>query len=404
MAEIAVLHNTFDFRGGADAVCLHVCAALSADHDVTVFTISETSPTALASQFDVDIDVAVRSPPAATAIARSLSTASPVIGTQLAARSAALARYARPRLGEFDLAVSTTNELALPIPSVQYVHVPQFHRRSIPEIEGGRLNRLWSALAAPPRHDAGSGVRVPLRRDSGSDAVATDRERHDRDAETTLLANSVWTADRVAAIYGRRPDVLYPPVDPIPGEPWEQREEGVVFVGRLAPDKRVLAAIDVVDRVRDRGIDVHLHVVGTVSRAHRHYAEQVATAAARRPYVHLERDATRERLESLLGRHKFGLNTKPAEHFGMAVAEYVAAGMIAFAPDSGGQRDVLQRRSDRLFDSTEEAATLVADAVADDERPDQQRDRFASDRFRRAFREYVSTGLERSGSHIGPRV
>jgi glycosyltransferase involved in cell wall biosynthesis len=289
--------------------------------------------------------------------------------------------------------------LALPIPSVQYVHVPQFYRSTVPDIGGGRLNRLWSVLAAPSRHDSGSGAATPPRRHPESDAAATDRERYDRDGETTLLANSTWTADRVDAIYGRRPDVLHPPVDPIPGDPWDEREHGVVFVGRLAPDKRVLAAIDVVDRVRDRGFDVHLHVVGSVSRAHRRYADRVAAVANQRSYVHLERDVTRERLEHLLGRHKFGLNTKPAEHFGMALAEYVAAGMIAFAPDSGGQRDVLQGRADRLFGSIEEAAMLVADAVDDGHRPDQQRDRFASDRFRRAFREYVSTGLERSSRH-----
>lgn len=41
MAEIAVLHNTFDFRGGADAVCLHACAALAPDHDVTVLGIGD---------------------------------------------------------------------------------------------------------------------------------------------------------------------------------------------------------------------------------------------------------------------------------------------------------------------------------------------------------------------------
>lgn len=385
MARIAVLHNTFDFRGGADAVCLHACAALSSDHDVTVFTISETAPAELGTQFGIDVDVPVRSPPMAAAIAAGLSTAAPWIGPQLAARSAAVARYARPRLGEFDLAVSTTNELSLPLPSVQYVHVPQFHRGSVHELEAGRLNRLWSELAAPPRWNLNSGS------EAGAGSTAGDRCV---DPEMRTLANSAWTADVVASIYGRRPAVLHPPVDPIPGQPWSQREPGVVFVGRLAPDKRVLAAIDIVDRVRDRGIDLHLHVVGSTSRVHRRYVEQVAGAASKRPYVSLERDATRDRVEHLLGTHKFGLNTKPDEHFGMAVAEYVAAGMIAFAPDSGGQRDVLDRRSDRLYDSASEAATLVTRAIEADEPPRQQRDRFASDRFRQAFREHVRITLE----------
>jgi glycosyltransferase involved in cell wall biosynthesis len=388
MARIAVLHNTLDFRGGADAVCLHACAALARDHDVTLFTVSESSLADLAQYFDVDLpveeidvssddadvpgDIGVRAPPAASTVARTLSTAAPWVGPQLAARSALLTRYARPRLGEFDLAVSTTNELALPIPSLQYVHVPQFHQRTVPGVEAGRLNRLWSALAAPP----------------------TRAERDDRDAggaeQLRLLANSEWTADVTESIYGRRPAVVYPPVDPIPGEPWSEREDGVVFVGRLAPDKRALAAIDVVDGVRDRGVDLHLHVAGSAPRAYRRYADRVASAAADRDHVHLERDASRERVERLLGGHKFGLTAKEHEHFGMALAEYVAAGMVAFAPDSGGQRDVLGNDPDRLYESLAEATTLLARAARADEPPRQSADRFASDRFRRAFRRHVA--------------
>lgn len=375
MARIAVLHNTLDFHGGADAVCIHVCAALSQDHDVTLFTISETTLAELTAYFGVEIegDVAVRSPPAAAVVARVLSTAAPWIGPQLAARSAVLARYVRPKLRAFDLAVGTTNELSLPIPSVQYIHVPQFYRQGVPGVEPERLNRLWSTLAAPPRAEDGPGTGV----------------------ETTLLANSEWTADVTERIYGRRPEVLYPPVDPIPGDPWEQRENGVVFVGRLAPDKRVLAAIDILDRVRARDLDLHLHIVGSAPRAYRRYADEVAATAAQRQYVTLERDATRERLETLLGEHKFGLTTKEHEHFGMALAEYVAAGMVAFAPNSGGQRDVLGNRRDRLYDSTEEAATLLARAATEADPPRQPPDRFASDRFRRAFGQRVGAMLDR---------
>lgn len=397
MARIAVLHNTLDFRGGADAVCLHACAALARDHEVTLFTISETSLRDLATYFDVDVpvDVEVRSPPAAAALARALSTAAPWIGPQLAARSAVLARYARPRLGEFDLAVSTTNELALPVPSLQYIHVPQFHQRVVPGVDVGRLNRLWSALAAPPRWKGTADVDVGTADvDAGPDDV--DAAPDDVDAgtadvdETWLLANSEWTAAVTESIYGRRPDVVHPPVDPIPGELWSEREDGVVFVGRLAPDKRALAAIDVVDRVRERGPDLHLHVVGSAPRAYRRYADRVASAAADREHVTLERDASRERVEALLGGHKFGLTAKEHEHFGMALAEYVAAGMVAFAPNGGGQRDVLERDPDRLYDSLEEAATLLARAADADDPPRQPPDRFASDRFRRAFRQHVA--------------
>ena len=366
MARIAVLHNTLDFHGGADAVCLAVCEALQRDHDITLFTVSETAPAALADRFEVALsDVRVRMPPAAGAVAGALSGAAPWVGPQLAFRSVLLERFFRSSAAAFDLAVSTANELSLSLPSVQYIHYPQFHLHRLASGDPGRLNRLWSRLAGPSRS-----------------TIARE--------DTTLLANSSWTADVVADVYGTRPAVLHPPVDPIPCElAWEKRENGLVAVGRLAPDKRLLEAIAVVDAVRDRGYDLHLHVVGAAPRAYRRYAERVAAAAGERSYVSLERDVPRDRLEQLLRTHKYGLSMKEDEHFGMVVAEYVAAGMVAFAPASGGQRDVLRRREDRLFDSFDEAVSLVTRAMAADEPPELPPDRFARERFGTSLRCYV---------------
>ncbi|ELZ26996.1 glycosyl transferase group 1 [Halosimplex carlsbadense 2-9-1] len=371
MARVAVLHNTLDFQGGADAVCLAVCEALAPVHDVTLLTVSETDPAALADRFGFDLGgVTVRIPPAGRSVAAALSAAAPRIGPQLAARSALL-REAFERVADrFDCAVSTANELALSVPSVQYVHYPQFHLDRLPDGDPGRLNGLWSRLAAPTREAlAGGGV--------------------------TLLANSSWTADVVAEAYGVRPSVLHPPVDPIDCDrSWADREAGIVAVGRLAPDKRALDAVRIVDGVRERGHDCHLHIVGSAPRAYRDYADRVAAAAAERPYVGLERDVSRDRLEHLLCTHRYGLNTKPEEHFGMSVAEYVAAGMVAFAPDSGGQRDVLDDREDRLFDSVETAVDLVSDAIEADARPTLARDRFARERFADGVREAVAPTVD----------
>jgi glycosyltransferase involved in cell wall biosynthesis len=371
MARVAVLHNTLDFQGGADAVCLAVCEALAPVHDVTLVTASETDPATLADRFGFDLGgVTVRLPPAGRSVAAALSAAVPHLGPQLAARTVLLRAYFERIADRFDCAVSTANELALSIPSVQYVHYPQFRLDRLPDGGPGRLNGLWSRLAAPTR-----------------EVLAGE--------DVTLLANSSWTADVVADVYGARPDVLYPPVDPIDsGRSWAEREAGVVAVGRLAPDKRLLDAVRVVDGVRERGHDCHLHVVGSAPRAYRDYADRVAAAAESRPYVALERDVSRARLEHLLCTHRYGLNTKPEEHFGMSVAEYVAAGMVAFAPDSGGQRDVLDEQSDRLFGSVAEAVDLVSDAIETDARPTLARDCFARDRFAESIRAAVARTVD----------
>jgi glycosyltransferase involved in cell wall biosynthesis len=371
MARVAVLHNTLDFQGGADVVCLSTCAALQRDHTVTLFTISETDPGDLAARFGIDLDTAaldVRMPTGAAPAARSLSAGAPVIGPQLALRSVLLRRAVRGELGAFALTMSTANEVSLPTPSIQYVHYPQFNTHRLPDGDGGALDRVWSRLCGP-RPD-------------------------NPDGGTTLLANSGWTADVVNDVYGVRPSVVHPPVDPIEGRvAWDERRDGIVVVGRLAPDKRVGDAIRIVDGVRERGYDLSLHVIGAAPRAYRRYARQIESMAAERPYVTVERDASRARLEELLCTRKYGLNCKPEEHFGMSVAEYVASGMVAFAPDTGGQREILDEREDRLFGSVPEAIELVAAAADADDPPTLPPDRFASGRFRRAIRDAVARAL-----------
>jgi len=379
MARVAVLHNTLDGRGGADAVCLHVCEALQAAHDVTLFTLSRSSLSDLNALFDTDADVRVHRPLGTGAVCRAFDRLPDRYGPQLAARSVLLRRLFAPHAATFDAAVSTANEFDLPLPSLQYVHFPQFNLRHAPAGETPRLDSLWSRLA-------GVGDRT-------------------LPADARLLANSAWTADAVEAIYGRRPGVLFPPVDPVPNpRPWAERERGVVVLGRLAPDKRPLRAIDVVDGVRARGHDLHLHLVGSTSTIYADYARRVATAAADRDYVHLDRDASRERVAELLATHRYGLNCKPTEHFGMAVAEYVAAGMVAFAPDAGGQREVLDGHSDRLFGSTADAVATISAALAGDDRPTLPRDRYASDRFHAAIRAGVAAVLGVEGGGAGGPV
>ena len=370
MARAAVLHNTLDLRGGADAVCAHVCEALQGKHEVTLFTISKTGLATLNELFGTAANVAVRRPPLGRRLATLFSRADDRFGPQLPLRSALLTRWFRRHADGFDVAVSTANEFALPLPSVQYVHFPQFNA-GVPGPDGthgdGRLNGLWTRIAGLADR------RLP--------------------GNATLLANSGYTASHVAARYGREPGVLHPPVDQIPGEPWSEREEGVVTVGRIAPDNRTLDAIRIVDGVRDRGVDLHLHLVGSAADAYRSHVQRVREAVDERAYVTLHSDVSRDRLEQLLGSHRYGLNTKHGEHFGMALAEYVAAGMVAFAHDSGGQREVVDGQPDRLFDSVPEAVDRIATAVESGATPQLSPDQFGVDRFHRRIRGAVADRL-----------
>jgi glycosyltransferase involved in cell wall biosynthesis len=367
MARVAVFHNTLDFQGGADVVCLHTCAALAADHDVTLFTASRTDPSSLADRFDVPFEADVVQPPGRRLLAAGFEAAGPVVGPQLAARTVLLRALLSRRLASFDAVVSTANELQLPVSSVQYVHFPQFNLGRTVGREAGLTDRLLARLGAP---------------------AAIDTER------TRLVANSAWTADVVERCYGARPAVCHPPVDRIEGRQWADREAGVLVLGRIAPDKRTLDAVEVLDRLREWGYDLTGHIVGAAPPAYREYVDRVDRAVADRPYLALETDVSRERVVDLLGRYRYGLNPKPREHFGMAVAEYVAAGMLPFAPADGGQVDVLNGDDRLLFDDLDAAVDRVASAVETNRRPFLPRDRFASERFAAEMREHVAAILK----------
>jgi glycosyltransferase involved in cell wall biosynthesis len=164
-------------------------------------------------------------------------------------------------------------------------------------------------------------------------------------------------------------------------------------LGRIAPDKHTLDAVTVLDNLRERGYDLTGRIVGSAPPAYREYVNQVTQAAANRSFLTVETDVSRERLTDLLGQYRYGLNMKPREHFGMAVAEYVAAGMLPFAPASGGQVDVLGGDERLLFEGVEGATDRLVTAVETDLQPFLSRDRFGSQRFAAEMRDHLANTL-----------
>lgn len=366
MARVAIVHNTLDFRGGADAVALAACEALDRDHEVELITASVTSLETIASQFGRQVSVPVRQPYGGRSLANVMATIESGVGPQLAIRSALVRTLLRGGEGPYDLVVSTTNELAIEGPSVQYIHVPQFNRHRIDD--GSVINRVASHFAAP----------------------TTDHLEH-----AVLLANSEWTADAIEQVYGVEATVLYPPVPTdFETHSWSARNDGVVLLGRIAPDRRVLEAIDIIDRVRDRGANLDLTIVGTAGPSYRRYLRRVRTAVENRSYVTLDVDASRDRVCTHLAKNRYGLNVRRDESFGIAVAEYVAAGMLVFAPNTAGQREILDETDHYLFDSLEEAANKITTAVERDHRPSETSHPFGWERFTREFSAYVEATLE----------
>lgn len=179
---------------------MNVLSALEARHDVTLLTLTSPGLSALNRYFDTDVsDVAVRRPPLVESALRR--TDLPLYDLE----NAILSRFVESRADEFDLVVSTDNEISPSIPAIQYVHTPRFGRLVTSKRVGedSFVDHLYDRLA----------YRV-----GGFDA---ERIRGSR-----LLTNSRWMANVVQDVYGVRPDVVYPPVDTsgFDPAPWDERE------------------------------------------------------------------------------------------------------------------------------------------------------------------------------------
>ncbi len=379
MAEIGVVHMDLMSKGGGEAVGMNVLEALQDDHEVTLLTLTEPDFEELNAYFNTAVDPVT---------VRRAGRLAPAINDRYGLKyyvlqNALLGRYARRHADEFDLLVSTINELGLGPDAVQYVHFP-FD---------------WSVNLENRDHI----FHPTVEEDSLYERVATRLGGVDRETlkGNVLLANSGWTADAVEEAYGVRPRVLHPPIDTseFDPEPWDDREDGIVTIGRIERSKRIRELIEITDGVRERGHDAHLHVVGpTVDEA---YRREIESLAADRDYVFLEGEVPRSRLVELACSHRYGIHGKKYEHFGMAVAELVAAGAVTFVPETGGQHAVVRDRPELLYGSIEEAIDGIA-AVMDD--PERQRDlrmspteirrRFGRRRFRQEFVSIVDEALE----------
>lgn len=190
--------------------------------------------------------------------------------------------------------------------------------------------------------------------------------------------------------------VVNPPIDAseFDPQPWGEREDGFVAVGRVVPSKRHDELIGVLDALVNQKVDTHLHIVGGLQSTK--YCEKVRSLASERPYISVEGTLPHEELCTLLNTHKYGLHGMEYEHFGMVVAEMRTAGMLPFAHDSGGQVETVNERSELLYSTFDELVEELHTVVTDESLQYELRDQltsseieFTAEKFRARMREII---------------
>jgi glycosyltransferase involved in cell wall biosynthesis len=262
-------------------------------------------------------------------------------------------------------------------PCVCYCHTPMRYAW-LTETERGRLHGV-----------RGAALRLLsgwLRRRDRAAAQRPDR----------LIANSNAVRDRIRRFYGRKADVVHPPVELTDLQsPAEAERRHFLWVGRLVPYKRPLLVAEAF-----RGLPQRLTMVGI--------GPQEAELRERLPdNVELRGWISREELAGLY-RGAAGFLHVGEEDFGITMVEALAAGAPVIALNAGGARDIVRDGVDGLLIPDPTVASLRA-AVERIAAEDWDHDRlagraaeFSRERFAARMHELLAETMRGRGRETAP--
>ena len=173
------------------------------------------------------------------------------------------------------------------------------------------------------------------------------------ESANVVLANSHFTARLVKLLWGGEPVVLYPPVlvkdfTSDAKAPFDSRDNAVVMIGRITPEKRYEEAIDAIAMTSSKPV---LRIVGSLNPKFEWYKE-LLVRRAREKGVKLEIyiNASRKELVKIITKSKIFIHTTRYEQFGIAVVEAMAGGCPVIVHGSGGPyEDIIERGEYGLY-------------------------------------------------------
>ena len=345
--RVLVIHNRLDLLGGGSALAAWVLQALSSpDYQVSVLTWGPVDVGTLNRSYGTSLDQSgIRWFRINTAI-RWLLDAVPcdlfLLRYNLLFRTARRLHAKEP----FDVIFGSLNECYVGTRAIQYIHHPH-------------------AFENPNRGDVQPRYLKPILTAYRQLCYGLSGYSSEGVAENETLANSRWTARFVEAQYAIPVRVVYPPVPGgFPTIPWAERDTAFVCIGRIAPDKEVEKIIGILARVRDRGHDLRLHIVGAAEDSG-YLARVKTTAAPHMDWISFHVDLSRHALVEIVGRSRYGIHGMAQEHFGIAPAELQRGGCITFVPDDGGQLEIVAGDTRLIYHSPDDGVEKVHRVLSD---------------------------------------
>jgi len=375
--KVAIIHPQLR-SGGSEARALWGIEALKRDFDVTLITGGGVDLEHLNGVYGTRLEPSeftIRTVRMPLGLHRSAKLAG--------LRGAFVQRFLRTVSADFDVMVSAYNVCDFGRPGIQFIadfsFIEEWRNRLQPVLETYRP--WWYGDSVLRRSYLGLCAAI----------APVDRESWKRNV---TVANSDWSGNLFRQEFGIDSHTVYPPVvADFPQVPWKKKENGFVCLGRVVPQKRMDAAITILDKVRQAGHDVHLHILGGLDDSP--FGTRLQELAAWRSWVRLEGRTFGQKKKDLLAGHRFGISATESEAFGIAPAELVRAGALTFVAASGGQQEIVNHPM-LTFKSEDDAVRKICTALSSvalqeslREHLAEQARKFSVENFQAGFRQVV---------------
>jgi glycosyltransferase involved in cell wall biosynthesis len=180
-----------------------------------------------------------------------------------------------------------------------------------------------------------------------------------------VLTNSQYCRKAIWGAFNIDAKILYPPVDV---ETFNdialksgQREDLILVISRIAPDKQIENAIELARIMRDRRIGKAMIIVGNLHYYDYDYYQEIKKMIATYDlsnYVSLQTNISFSKLIKLMQLAKVYFHPRIDEHFGISIVEAMAAGLVPIVSNIGGHTEFVP--SKYHFHTLHHAADLIA--------------------------------------------
>jgi glycosyltransferase involved in cell wall biosynthesis len=338
--RIALVHTLFEEAGGGERLALEMYRALKdLGHEVGLYTahVDDRAWEVLTSGMNGIPRPEVLGEPLTS---RLLRRSGRLVRYRRLLTMGYLARYAEGLRQRYDVIVETQSNVPLRWADASYIHFPALIDYMALQARAGGLRRLY-------------------------DWLIVRRARSLADSTRPVMTNSSWTFEYVRKAYGsQRIYVVYPPVNveellSLRGD----RGKVVLTVSRISPEKRLTAIAEVARLVPE----AEFYLVGSTSVYSGPVLREIRERAEGLSNFHLETDVPRRRIIELMSQASIYLHPPFAEHFGIAIAEAAAAGLVPVVyRDGGGWTDIASRVDQGLgYANAEEAASIIRSLMSD---------------------------------------